>query len=97
MWKNLYVGDIVHLSCDEVIPADLLLLASSDSSGLCHIETSNLDGENNLKQRQCAVVSKTQVNFIYCFNPTSAYIVFTLKESINLKILGFMDIHNNIS
>lgn len=46
------VGDIVHLSCNEVIPADILLLKTSDPAGLCYIETMNLDGESNLKQRE---------------------------------------------
>ncbi|KAK3611098.1 hypothetical protein CHS0354_000105 [Potamilus streckersoni] len=52
-WKDIHPGDFVHLSCNEVIPADILLLKSSDSQGTCNIETSNLDGETNLKQRQC--------------------------------------------
>ncbi|KAL3879260.1 hypothetical protein ACJMK2_031562 [Sinanodonta woodiana] len=52
-WKDVHPGDFVHLSCNEVIPADILLLKSSDSQGTCNIETSNLDGETNLKQRQC--------------------------------------------
>ncbi|XP_039527793.1 probable phospholipid-transporting ATPase VD isoform X3 [Pimephales promelas] len=30
----------------------MVLLHSSDSNGVCHIETANLDGETNLKQRQ---------------------------------------------
>lgn len=47
------VGDLIHLSCNEVIPADLVVLGSSDSYGLCFVESSNLDGESNLKQRQC--------------------------------------------
>ncbi|XP_076467810.1 phospholipid-transporting ATPase VA-like [Babylonia areolata] len=51
-WCNVYPGDFVHLSCNEIIPADILLLRSSDSAGICHIDTSNIDGENNLKQRQ---------------------------------------------
>ncbi|KAK3100160.1 hypothetical protein FSP39_015575 [Pinctada imbricata] len=51
-WKDLRCGDFVHLSCDEIIPADILLLHSSDAQGICHLETSNLDGETNLKQRQ---------------------------------------------
>ncbi|XP_071327266.1 phospholipid-transporting ATPase VD isoform X2 [Trachinotus anak] len=51
-WKDVQVGDFVRLSCNEIIPADMLLLYSSDSRGVCYIETSNLDGETNLKQRQ---------------------------------------------
>jgi len=51
LFSELRVGDIVHLSCDEAIPADVLMLRSSGKHGLCFIETSNLDGENNLKQR----------------------------------------------
>jgi len=51
-WKDLRVGDIVHLSNNEQIPADILLLHSSDDNGLCYIDTQNLDGETNLKQRE---------------------------------------------
>ena len=43
----------MHLSCNETIPADMVVLKSSDEhSGLCYIDTQNLDGEANLKQRQ---------------------------------------------
>ena len=51
-WKELEVGDIVHLSNDEMIPADILLLHTSDPNGYCYIDTLNLDGETNLKQRE---------------------------------------------
>ncbi|XP_042867985.1 phospholipid-transporting ATPase VA-like isoform X1 [Penaeus japonicus] len=51
-WKHVKVGDIIHLSCNETIPADMVVLNSSDEYGMCFIESSNLDGESNLKQRQ---------------------------------------------
>ena len=52
LWREVRVGDLVHLSCDELIPADLLLLHCSDSQDVCYIDTCNLDGETNLKQRR---------------------------------------------
>ncbi|XP_062899271.1 phospholipid-transporting ATPase VD-like isoform X1 [Mobula hypostoma] len=51
-WKDVRVGDFIRLTCNEIIPADMVLLYSTDAAGICHIETSNLDGETNLKQRQ---------------------------------------------
>ncbi|XP_028717242.1 probable phospholipid-transporting ATPase VD isoform X1 [Peromyscus leucopus] len=51
-WKHVTVGDFIRLSCNEIIPADMVLLFSTDPDGICHIETSGLDGESNLKQRQ---------------------------------------------
>lgn len=51
IWKDLKPGNIVKVSEDEAIPADLCLLGSSDSKGTLYIETKNLDGETNLKNK----------------------------------------------
>ncbi|KUI54532.1 hypothetical protein VP1G_01891 [Cytospora mali] len=50
-WKDLKVGDIVKLSRDDEIPADLTLLHADGENGLAYIETMALDGETNLKSK----------------------------------------------
>ncbi|POS76106.1 phospholipid-translocating P-type ATPase [Diaporthe helianthi] len=58
-WKDLQVGDFVRLYNDEEIPADILVLSTSDSDGVCYIETKNLDGETNLKIRNALRCSRS--------------------------------------
>lgn len=43
-WKDIEVGDVVRLESNDFIPADMVILSSSEPEGLCYIETSNLDG-----------------------------------------------------
>ena len=57
-WKNVKVGDFVRLYNDEEIPADIVVLNTSDPDGACYIETKNLDGETNLKVRQALHCSR---------------------------------------
>lgn len=51
-WQDVKVGDIVKCVSENFFPSDILLLSSSEPSGMCYIETANLDGETNLKIRQ---------------------------------------------
>ncbi|KAF4666545.1 hypothetical protein FOL47_004044 [Perkinsus chesapeaki] len=51
-WENVTAGSIVYLSRGEPVPADILLVASSNSDGVVYVETSQLDGESALKVKQ---------------------------------------------
>ena len=49
--KNLEVGDLVKVHKDTRIPADMILLQSSESTGESFIKTDQLDGETDWKLR----------------------------------------------
>lgn len=51
-WKNVKVGDFLRIYNEDQVPADIVILSTSDPDGACYVETKNLDGETNLKVRQ---------------------------------------------
>ena len=55
-WRHLRVGDIIKLKRDEPVPADIVLLRSSNlgERKMVFVETIALDGETNLKGKQAA-------------------------------------------
>ncbi|XP_050535575.1 phospholipid-transporting ATPase ID isoform X2 [Daktulosphaira vitifoliae] len=77
-WKDVHVGDVILMEDGQFVAADVLLLSTSEPSGLCFIETAELDGETNLKCRQClaevAQLGHDVVNFnglIRCEKPNN--------------------------
>ncbi|KAJ3215314.1 hypothetical protein HDU67_000591 [Dinochytrium kinnereticum] len=62
LWKDVKVGDIILIQEGDVVPADVVVLFSSHQNGSCYIETSNLDGESNLKQKLALPASQTIIH-----------------------------------
>eukprot|EP00954_Amorphochlora_amoebiformis_P007374 572330-Amorphochlora_amoeboformis.AAC.2 len=56
-WSEIRVADLVVVFKDEQVAADLVVLATSDDNGLAYVETSNIDGETNLKIRSSVLQS----------------------------------------
>ncbi|KAG0046130.1 hypothetical protein BGZ83_008670 [Gryganskiella cystojenkinii] len=50
-WHHLRVGDVIMLKNNQAVPADAIILSTSEAEGSCFIETKDLDGETNLKTR----------------------------------------------
>jgi len=51
-WCDVTVGNIVKLENNDKVCADFILLSSSDENNRAFIDTAELDGETNLKERQ---------------------------------------------
>lgn len=52
--EDINTGDIIMVKDNEEVPADLILISARSHRGCrpyCFVETSNLDGENNLKRK----------------------------------------------
>ena len=65
-WKTVQVGDFVRIYNDDQIPADVVILSTSDPDGACYVETKNLDGETNLKVRQALHSGRSMKHARHC-------------------------------
>jgi len=64
--QDIYPGDIIVIQKGDKIPADCLLLSSSNDDGICYVETSDLDGETSLKK-------KTSLSELSCIRDLEGY------------------------
>ncbi|KAG0023649.1 hypothetical protein BGZ80_008687 [Entomortierella chlamydospora] len=55
--KDIRPGDVLKISKNDKIPADVVLLSSSMDEGACFVETSELDGETNLKRKAALTIT----------------------------------------
>ncbi|KAL2899777.1 Phospholipid-transporting ATPase 1 [Bienertia sinuspersici] len=83
-WKDIQAGEVVKIHADETIPCDIVLLGTSDPSGIAYIQTMNLDGESNLKtryarQETASVVAEggTVIGLVRCEQPNRNIYEFT--------------------
>ncbi|KAK4189442.1 hypothetical protein QBC35DRAFT_493226 [Podospora australis] len=74
-WRDLQVGDIVHLKRDEDVPADIVLLHAESEGGLAYVETMALDGETNLKVKQVSAALKRYDTFEEIINSGAMFVV----------------------
>ena len=75
-------GDIVRLQLNEIIPADILLLESSDKQKVCFVETANLDGETNLKQKE---IIKSHESKPFIFDTEFKYVLHAERPNVDLR------------
>ncbi|XP_031404839.1 putative phospholipid-transporting ATPase 9 isoform X2 [Punica granatum] len=90
-WRDLKVGAVIKVEKDEFFPADLILLSSSYDEAICYVETTNLDGETNLKLKQALEATSNLVEdssfrefkaIIRCEDPNAN--LYSFVGSLNL-------------
>lgn len=79
--SKLKVGDIIIVEKDERVPADLVLLRTSDKSGAVFVRTDQLDGETDWKLRLAIPATQKLPNDFALFNfAASVYIEKPQKD-----------------
>ncbi|KAG9321717.1 hypothetical protein KVV02_006631 [Mortierella alpina] len=84
-WHNLRVGDFIMIKNNQAVPADAIILSTSETEGSCFIETKDLDGETNLKTR----VSLHETSKYNTARRCSRLKCFVDMEPINANLFSF--------
>ncbi|KAI6676689.1 hypothetical protein NL676_037485 [Syzygium grande] len=82
-WKDIRVGEIIKIQANDTLPCDMVLISTSDPTGVAYVQTINLDGESNLKTRYAKQETLSKV-------PEKEKISGLIKcEKPNRNIYGF--------
>uniref|UniRef100_A0A8C3J2R0 Phospholipid-transporting ATPase n=1 Tax=Calidris pygmaea TaxID=425635 RepID=A0A8C3J2R0_9CHAR len=76
-WRDICVGDIVRLRKESFVPADMLLLCSSEPSSLCYVETADIDGSSLFPQKPSPEWHPSAQGRVTCEEPNSRMHSFT--------------------
>lgn len=95
-WRDVCVGDVIYLKENDPVPADVILLGTSNEDCICYVETKDLDGESSLKIKRTpfsqvegdlfANLLHNLHNFVYrvdCEGPTSN--LFNFSGNLYMK------------
>lgn len=72
--RDIRVADFILLRNGDSLPADAVLLSTSDKEGVCFVETKDLDGETNLKPKNSVQELKHIQSGADCLNECHFYI-----------------------
>lgn len=87
--SKLKVGDIIIVEKDERIPADLVLLRTSDKSGAVFVRTDQLDGETDWKLRLAVPATQKLTNDSELFNISASIYIEKPQRDIHSFIGTF--------
>lgn len=86
-WQDIFSGDVIEIRKGQYIPADCLLLYSSNTEqNQCFVETKNLDGETNLKKKLVVSSGRDFSGPLNCINYFLGSEILFEKENPNMQI-----------
>lgn len=80
--KNIKIGDIIRINLDQRVPADCVLLRTTEKSGSVFIRTSSLDGETDWKLRHTIPYFQKLENEKELMTQTASFYVDKPKKDI---------------